>query len=288
MQKDRNPKMISPVVKRFMEIAYTVIGSAIIAISFNVFLLPNQIAPGGVSGISTIAKFQLGWEPAIVQWGLGIPLLIAGTYFLGKEFGLKSVLGTFLIPLFVYLTRDWKSATDEPLLGAIFGGISVGIGLGIVFLGKASTGGTDTLAQIVHKYTGLTLGKCIAFADGLVVLGAILSFEVEKGLYAMISLYVISQTIDVVQVGLSKSKTVMIITNYENEIRKSITEKINRGITRIEARGGYTDTERPVLMVVISQIEYSRLKDIVHEVDPSAFMIVMDAAEVVGIGFKRE
>lgn len=288
MQKDRNQKMISPAIKRLIEIANTVLGSAIIAIGFNVFLLPNQIAPGGVSGISTIAKFLLGWEPAVVQWSLGIPLLIAGTLVLGKDFGLKSVLGTLLIPFFVFLTRDWSPATHEPLLGAIFGGISVGIGLGIVFLGKASTGGTDILAQIVHKYTGLSLGNCIAVSDGLVVLGAILSFEVEKGLYAMISLYVISHTIDVVQVGLSKSKTVMVITNYEKEVRKAITEKINRGITRIEARGGYTEAERPVLMIVISQTEYIRLKGVIYEVDPSAFMIVMDAAEVVGIGFKRE
>ncbi|MDF2535090.1 MAG: YitT family protein [Bacillales bacterium] len=288
MSKDRNPKKISPVLKHIKEIANTVLGSAVIAVGFNVFLLPNQIAPGGVGGISTITKFLFDWEPALVQWGLGIPLLIAGAYFLGKDFGAKSILGTLLIPFFVYLTRSWNPVTHEPLLGAIFGGISVGIGLGIVFLGKASTGGTDTLAQIVHKYTGLSLGNCIALADGVVVILATLSFEVEKGLYAMISLYVISKTIDIVQVGLSRLKTVMVITNYENEIRKAITEKINRGITRFDARGGYTDTERPVLMVVISQTEYSRLKEVIYEVDPSAFMIVMDAAEVVGIGFKQD
>jgi uncharacterized membrane-anchored protein YitT (DUF2179 family) len=286
MNKRKNNQM-NPKLEAIFEYLNVLIGSAIIALSFNVFLLPNQIASGGVSGISTITLNVLGWEPAYVQWAFNIPLFIAGVILLGKQFGAKTLVGTIFLPFVVFLTKDIAPWTMDALLGALFGGIGVGLGLGIVFRGNASTGGTDLAAQIINKYTGLTLGTCVVLIDGLIVITAAIVFDIERGLYALIALYVTSKTIDLVQVGFGRSKTAMIITNKQEEVREGILNKIDRGVTKLSAYGGFTDNERPVLMCVVDQREFTKLKQLVKTVDPTAFVVVMDASEVLGEGFKR-
>lgn len=285
--KRRTPVELNPTVKTIIEYLHIIIGSAIIAIGFNVFLLPNEIASGGVSGISTILHGLLGWKPAFVQWALNIPLFIAGIVFLGRQFGLKTLVGTVFLPFVVFWTEHWEPWTMNPLLASIFGGITVGLGLGIVFRGKGSTGGTDLAAQIVHKYTGMTLGACVAMLDGMIVLSAALAFDIEKGLYAIIGLYVTSKTIDMVQLGLGRSKMVYIITNRQAEVRDAIYANVNRGVTKLPAYGGYTNEEKPIILVVVHQTEFTKLKEVVQMVDPRAFVIVSNAHEVLGEGFKR-
>jgi uncharacterized membrane-anchored protein YitT (DUF2179 family) len=285
--KRKRGTLPNPRLEKLLEIIFILSGSAIVAIAFNVFLLPNQVASGGVSGISTIVEDVFGWEPAYVQWSLNIPLFIAGVILLGKQFGLKTLIGTIFLPFIVFVTKDWEPWSQDPLLGALFGGIGVGLGLGIVFRGKASTGGTDLAAQIINKYTGFTLGTCVAIIDGLIVLSAAIVFDIERGLYALIALYVTSKTIDLVQVGFGRSKMAMIITDKQSEVRDGILNKIDRGVTKLSAYGGYTDNERPILMCVVDQTEFTKLKQLVKSIDPSAFVIVMDAAEVLGEGFKR-
>lgn len=260
-------------------------GSALVAISFNLFLLPNDVASGGVSGISTIMYALFHIEPAYVQWGLNIPLFIAGVLLLGKQFGIKTLIGTLFLPFIVFITRNVPPATEEPLLGALFGGIGVGLGLGLVFKGRASTGGTDLAAQIIHKYTGISLGISVAIIDGLIVLAAALVFNVEKGLYALIGLFVTSKTIDIVQVGFSRSKMVLVITNEEAHVKEAILNQMDRGVTKIEAQGGYTNDIRTMLLCVIHQSQFTKLKQLVKTVDPTAFVVVMDASEVLGEGF---
>lgn len=286
-KNQRNRKDPHPVMRIIFEYASVLLGSAIVAISFNIFLLPNEVASGGVSGISTILKGVFDWKPAFVQWAFNIPLFVLGVVLLGKNFGLKTAVGTIFLPLVVFLTEAWEPWTMNPLLGSLFGGIMVGLGLGIVFRGQASTGGTDLAAQIITKYTGLTLGTSVALMDGMVVLAAALVFDIEKGLYALIGLYVTTKTIDLVQVGFGRSKLVYIITNKQVEIRDAIYEEIDRGVTKLSATGGYTEAEKPMIMVVVHQTEFTRLKNLVKLIDPSAFVIVSDAAEVLGEGFKR-
>ncbi|KOO37391.1 YitT family protein [Priestia koreensis] len=274
-------------MEQLFEILYILVGSALVAIAFNLFLLPNRVASGGVSGISTIIDATLGWEPAYVQWALNIPLFIAGVIFLGRQFGAKTLIGTMFLPFVVYVTKHMEPATHDPLLGALFGGVGVGLGLGIVFRGKASTGGTDLAAQIIHKFTGLSLGLCVALIDGVIVLTAAIVFDLERGLYALIGLYVTSKTIDLVQVGVRRSKMALIITQKEEDVRKAVLNEIDRGVTRLSAMGGYTDTERPVLMVVIDQTEFTKLKQMIKAIDPTAFVIITDASDVLGEGFKQ-
>lgn len=277
----------SSVKNSVMEYVFVIVGAAVIAFGFNVFLFPNQVASGGVSGISTILHGMFGWNAGIVQYAFNIPLFIAGVLVLGKKFGIKSFIGTIALPFFVILTESWDPWTLNPLLGAIFGGIVVGLGIGLVFKGNASTGGTDLLAQIITKYTGLTLGTSVLFIDGLIAVSAAIVFDLEKGLYALIGLYVTTKTIDIVQLGFSQSKMVYIITQKETDVRDAIYKEINRGITRLPAFGGYTGEERPVLMVVVYQTEFTRLKQVLKTVDPHAFVIVSDAYEVLGEGFKK-
>jgi len=270
-----------------VEYVYVIVGAAVVAIGFNVFLLPNQVASGGVSGISTILHGLFGWNPGLVQYAFNIPLFLAGVIILGKKFGVKSFIGTITLPFIVLLTNHWEPWTDNPLLGALFGGIVVGLGIGLVFKGNASTGGTDLLAQIITKYTGLSLGTSVLLIDGIIAISAAIVFDLEKGLYALIGLYVTTKTIDIIQLGFSQSKMVYIITLKQDEVRDAIYAEIDRGVTKLPAIGGYTGEARPVLMVVVYQTEFTKLKQLIKNVDPSAFVIVSDAYEVLGEGFKR-
>ncbi|ARI79142.1 hypothetical protein HM131_06645 [Halobacillus mangrovi] len=286
MAKKYRREPMPPLMKHIIEYGLVILGSFFVALAFNVFLLPNNIASGGVAGISTITKGVFGWEPGIVQWVLNIPLFITGVLILGKNFGIKSFVGTLVLPMFVLLTSDLDAATPDPLLGAIFGGMGVGLGLGIVFRGRASTGGIDLAAQVLHKFTHLPLGISVAMLDGLIVLTSAVVFSLEEGLYALIGLFATSRTIDFVQVGFNTSKNVMIITECVDDVRDAIFEEIDRGVTVLSGAGGYTDRERRVVMCVVQQNEFIKLTQTVKMVDPGAFVVAMNATEVLGEGFK--
>ncbi|MCM2675683.1 YitT family protein [Alkalicoccobacillus plakortidis] len=268
---------------------YILAGSAIVAIAFNLFLLPNQIAPGGVSGISTIVFNLTGIEPAYIQWAFNIPLFVAGLLLLGGlSYGTKTLVGTLFLPFVVFLTRDWDVGFTDPLLGALFGGIGIGAGLGLAFRARASTGGTDLAAQILQKYTGLTSGLSVALIDGLVVISSAIVFGLELALYALISLFVTGKTIDLVQMGFGYAKIAYIISKDEENVRQHILRDIDRGVTKLSGYGGYTNEERPVLMCVVNQNEVTKLKEVVRLADPNAFVIVSNATEVLGEGFKNQ
>lgn len=269
-----------------IEYGYLVLGSIVVALTFNLFLNPNGIAPGGVSGFSTIIEYKFGIEAAITQWALNIPLFIAGLILLGKKFGAKTALGSVILPFFVYLTRDVNPLTNQLLLASVYGGVGIGIGLGLVFRGKASTGGTDLAAQIVHKYTGVSLGVAVLFMDGLVVFTSGIVFGPERAMYALISLYITSKTIDLVQLGLGYTKMAFIISDKKEKVGQAIIHDLKRGVTIINGTGGYTGNERQILIVVFQQKETTKLKELVKIVDSSAFVIVTDANEVLGLGFK--
>ncbi|MFH5187546.1 YitT family protein [Paenibacillus sp. TAB 01] len=275
-----------PLGRKVMEYVLLMIGSGLIALSFNLFLSPNQVASGGVSGISIIVQEVFGLEPALTQWALNIPLFILGTWVLGGQFGVKTAVGSVLLPLLILLTRGLPPLTDNLLLAGIYGGMLVGMGLGLVFRGRASTGGLDLAAQMIHRLTGLSLGLAVALLDGLVILTAGLVLSPEKAMYALIGLFVTSKTINVVQLGLSYSKVAFIISNEAERIRQAILVELDRGLTQLHATGGYTGEERLVLMAVVGQNEVTRLKELVKATDPEAFVILNDTNEVLGEGFK--
>ncbi|SEP81019.1 YitT family protein [Piscibacillus halophilus] len=269
----------------WQQLFYIIIGSAIVALSFNGFLLPNYIAAGGVSGISTITEYLFNLEPAYVIWGVNVPVLMLAFFLIGKGSALRSVAGSLVLPFFVFLTRNIEPISEEVILASIFGGLGVGIGLGIVYLGDASTGGTSLIAQMIYKYSSLSLGTSLAIIDGLIVLTAIIVFDVELGLFALIGLFMTSKSIDLVQTGFNRTKATLIVSGKHREVQQAIYDKVDRGVTRISAQGGFTEQDRPVLMCVVNQTEISKLKRTIKEADPEAFVIVMDSSEVLGRGF---
>ncbi|WP_253944691.1 YitT family protein [Paenibacillus sp. NEAU-GSW1] len=269
-------------------IAQIILGSIIVAISFNLFLVPNGIASGGVSGISILIQRMTGIMPAYTQWAFNIPLFLAGWWLLGRRFAISTAIGSVLLPLFVLISAHWPPPTDNALLAAIYGGIGVGLGLGLVFRGRGSTGGLDLAAQILHRYTGLPLGLAVACFDGCVIIGTGIVISPEVALYALIGLFVTSKTIDIVQTGLAVSKVAFIISDETEKLSHAILHDLDRGLTKLDAQGGYTGEGRRVLMVVVGQTEVAKLKQLVRAVDPGAFVIISDTAEVVGQGFKLE
>ena len=239
-----------------VDVLLIVLGSFITAVAFNLFLLPNRIASGGVSGLSIIIEAWFGIEPAFSQWLFNIPLFIAGVIFLGRQYGMRTLVGT------------------------------VGLGLGIVFRGRGSTGGLSIVAQLLQKYTGLSLSLCVMLTDGTVIVLAGFTLSIENALYALIGLYVTGKVIDAVEMGLGYTKVAYIISDKREEVTEVILRDLDRGLTELRGRGGYTGESRPVLMVVIGQSETSRLKTLVRSVDPGAFVVISNAQEVLGEGFK--
>ncbi|KQL45848.1 hypothetical protein AN963_12495 [Brevibacillus choshinensis] len=272
--------------RKALEYLMLIVGSLVLATSFNLFLNPNQIASGGVSGLSTILHNLFGFSPAIVQWACNIPLFLLGLKILDRHYSLKAAVGSIILPLCVMMTSHLQPLTTNPLLASIYGGIGVGLGIGIVFRGRGSTGGFAIASQILHKYSGLSLGACVAVFDGLVILFAGIVFDPEKALFALIALFVTSKTIDIVQMGWNTSKVAYIISNEIETLRETILYDLDRGLTLLDAAGGYTGDERKVLMAVVSQSEVSKLKIMVRSVDPDAFIILCPAQEVLGEGFR--
>lgn len=275
-------------VRHAVDITLIVIGSLITAVAFNMFMLPNQIASGGVAGLSVLAESWLGIEPAFTQWGLNIPLFILGVLILGKQYGVRSLLGSIVLPLFIFMTKDGPIPTTNPLLASIYGGIGVGLGLGLVFRGRGSTGGLTILAQIIQKITGLSFSMSVVLLDGTVITLAAFVLGMEQALYALIALFVTGRVINTLEVGFSNTKVAYIISDMTEEISTAILNDLDRGLTKLNAQGGYTGDQRTVLMVVVGQNEITRLKALVRSVDPGAFVIITEAHEVLGEGFKRE
>ena len=288
VKRRKGGRSLSPRAQSVWSIVQLLIGSVIVAISFNMFMVPNGIASGGISGVSILVQRMAGITPALTQWAINIPLFIVGLWLLGKRFAVKTALGSIILPLFVLLTDGWPSPTGNPLLAAIYGGIGVGLGLGLVFRGGASTGGVDLAAQILHRYTGLPLSLAIVCFDGCVIAAAGIIISPEIALYALIGLFVTSKTIDFVQSGLQLSKVAFIISDHSEAVAEAILNDLDRGLTRLDGHGGYTGAGRTVLMVVVGQNEVAKLKQLVRAIDPGAFVIISNTAEVLGQGFKLE
>jgi len=278
-------KQPSPQLDMLRSILLLLIGSFAIAVSFNLFLVPLGIAAGGVSGLSILLNRVSGISPAYIQWALNVPLFLLGLWLLGKRFALKTALGSFVLPLFVLLTSHWPAPTANALLAAIYGGIGVGFGLGLVFRGRGSTGGLDLAAQLLHRYTGIRLGLAVACFDGLVIAAAGIVIAPENALYALIGLFVTTKTIDFVQSGITLSKVAFIVTRRPDEMTQLVLRNLDRGLTQLDGRGGYTGEQRIILMVVVGRSEVAQLKQLVQQVDAGAFVIISDTTEVLGEGF---
>ena len=266
---------------------YIIVALACVVMAFNInyFFVGNKLAEGGVSGLSLIIHYLSNIDVSYLYFALNIPLIILAYIFLGKNFLLKTLFATFILSVFLKVFASFSEPLDDILLAAIFGGAINGIAIGIVFYAGGSTGGIDIIAKIINKYTGIPISRILLATDFIVLSIVAVIFGKVIFMYTLISLVISSKMIDIIQVGIYSAKGVTIITTKEDEIRKRIMEDTGRGITLIDAKGGYTQKEIGMLYCVVGQYQLIRVKTIVKEVDPSAFMIVADVHEVIGNGF---
>ncbi|MGT2933623.1 YitT family protein [Streptococcus catagoni] len=271
--------------RRVMDFLYVTIGSIITAVGFNTMFVHNNIASGGMVGISVVIKELFGISPSLFLMVSNIPLLLLCYFFLGKQTFVKTLYGSWIYPIAIRMTNFLPTLTHNQLLASIFGGIIVGIGLGMVFWGNSSTGGTGILTQILHKFSPLTLGVSMTIVDGISVILGLIALSADDVMYSTIGLLVIGYVIGIMENGFDSSKNVMIISNEYQAIREHITTVMDRGVTKIPIRGGYTTSDKVMLMAVVSTYELPALQEKILEIDEMAFLVVMPAAQVMGRGF---
>ncbi len=271
-------------------LAKVALGCAFFGVGFNLFLVPNKINLGGVSGMAMIVQALLGrGSIGLFSALLNVPLFILGVRALGKRFFVGSLAGMLFSSLFIDLFACLPVPKVEILLGSIYGGILSGLGLGIVFLAGASTGGTDIVGRLLRtRFRTASLGKLILASDIVVITcTGVVFHDVSKALYSAVPLYVSTFVMDQLIYGLDHSTVAYIISDRYREVLDAVSTRLDRGSTLIEATGGYTGAHKPVLMSVVRRKQVPQLKDIVRETDPNAFVILQDAHQVLGEGFKR-
>jgi len=267
------------------EYLLVIFGATLVALSYNVFLLPSKLAAGGISGVSTVLYELFGFSPAATQFVINIPIFIIGWLVLGKDFGGKTLVGTFWVPMMIGLTANIPITISDPFLGGLYGGIVLGVGLGIVYIGKGSTGGTASIAQILKKFTGKSSGYTQLVVDGVVVISSIFVFSFELTLFALMAIYISSKTIDFVQLRTSASKLIVIITEDEQKVTELIRSGIDRGLTKIRSVGGYSNQDKTLILCVAEQQEAVKLKGMLQQEIPESFVIFLNASEILGRGF---
>ncbi|MGY3766092.1 YitT family protein [Vagococcus vulneris] len=270
--------------KRPTDILLITIGSFGVALGFDVFLLPNKIVSGGINGLTIILHDTLNWNPSIVLFSSNIVLLVLCFLLLGKEVFSKSIYGSLAVPVFVSLLANVDIGVKEPILASIFGGIVIGTGVGIVYLGNGSTGGTSLLALIIQKFIPLRIGIILGICDGLVILCALFVFNVQTVLFALISLYLCSRMVDTVKTGPDFSKNLFIVSTQYEAIREALI-KLGCGVTYIPIEGGLNLEKNKMIMTVIHDDQFMEIKETVLEIDSEAFITIHSANEVMGRGF---
>ncbi|MBE7017138.1 MAG: YitT family protein [Ruminococcaceae bacterium] len=270
--------------------ALIIIGSALFAFSFNIFLQPAHINAGGVSGIGQLISHLSGFG-SVALWSfiLNVPLFLLGLKSIGKNFFIGSLAGMLLSSLFLSLSENIPAPDLEPLMRAVFGGAGIGAGLGLVFIGGASTGGSDIAARLLRPVLPeLPIGRLMLIIDIVIVAFTGIVFgDISRALYSAVCLYVSSLVIDSIIYGLDYSSMAIIVSERYEEIGRAINSRLDRGVTVLEGRGFYTGQEKNVLLSAMKKRQAAELKALVSEIDPDAFIILSDAHQVLGDGFKR-
>ncbi len=263
-------------------------GLILATLGYRLYLIPNNVAPGGFTGIGQIVNHLV---PAVgvglVNLLLNVPLFLVSLRSMGLGFGLRSLISSVALSLMLdYLPVP--AMTDDVLLSAVFGGVLCGAGFGLVLRGHATTGGSDMLASIVHRHVpALKVSVCLFATDATVVIASGFVFDASAAMYALISVFVMNVVIDQVLEGPGLARSHIIITNHGEKMAERILKELDRGVTAIEAKGMYSGEGRTMLLCVVSRLEAVRLRSIVYSVDPRAFVIVQNVHEALGEGFKE-
>ncbi len=266
-------------------------GTFIYSASVTIFTAPNKMAPGGITGISTLLHYTIGTPIGVMIFVLNIPLFLLSFKFINGKFLIKSIICTFMSSVFIDVLTflpKYDGSHGNMLLAALYGGVLSGVGLGLVFLRGSTTGGTDIASRLLKlKWPHVPMGRMMMTLDCCVILVSLFVFKsIDSGLYSMIQLFVSSRVIDAILYGSDNGKMVLVMSDKDEEIAKTITFELNRGITMLKGRGFYTGLDREVLLCVVRRPQTARLRAIVRNIDPSAFIIMCEAGDVIGEGFK--
>lgn len=283
--------------RTIIDYLYITIGSALTALSLVLFLNPAKLAPGGISGISTITYYLTGWNLGVIMLVLSVPVYLLGVLIFGKTYGIKTLVGSILLSLF---TMIWNNIFgNEGLLdyskdisfwlSALYGGISSGAGIGLVMRSGSNTGGTDILAQALAKYAHIAQGTALMIVDGFVIIGSAFIFGLESALYAVVVIILTSIIIDrfVMLMGTGYAKTIYIISPKLDEIGEYIIKELDRSGTIISAKGLFLKNENPMLMTVVPNQDVPRLMRAIKKIDSKAFTIIQETVHVLGEGYKN-
>lgn len=275
------------VTNKIKEILGTLLGSAILAIGVSLFLLPNQLSTGGFSGLATITYYFFNIPMGIATIVLNLPLFIIALYKLGIKFIGKTIIGTVSLSIFIDMFDKLPVLTNDKLLASIYGGIIIGLGTAIILKVGSSTGGTDLISNIARSYKPtIKMGNLITIIDAIIVAINTIAFgNIEIGLYSAIAIFLVGKVLDIVFEGVNFTKLLIIISDKSEEISSKIQE-IERGVTGLYGQGMHTETPKTVLICAAPRKDVGKVRQIAKEIDENSFIIISNAREVYGKGFK--
>lgn len=277
--------------KEVKEYSFIFLGIILVAIALEYFYIPNNIAAGGLTGLAiVITNYVPVLSPGPLVFIMDLFLYIIGFIFLGRNFGVKTIISGFSLAAIMTIIEKFFNPfaiTGDLMLAAVFGTLITAVGMGLVFNGNASTGGTDTIAKILNKYFHIDIGKSLLVVDFLITLLGAVTFGLDVGLYAMLAVIINGFAIDKVIEGFTVSKQITIISAKNNEIGKFIMDELERGCTYLNGIGGYSGDETQILCTVLGRKQFIKLKQHISKIDPKAFITVGEIHEVMGEGFKN-
>ncbi|MCM3713571.1 YitT family protein [Halalkalibacter oceani] len=275
--------------KKVKNSLFIILGSAILSFGLVYFNMENNLADGGFTGITLILYFVFQFNPAISNLLLNIPLFFIGWKILGRTTFIYTLIGTFSVSLFLELFQRVQlihiPLRDDMTLAALFAGVFIGVGLGIVFRYGGTTGGVDIIAKLGFRYLGWSMGKTMFMFDAAVITSSLIYLNYREAMYTLVAVFIAAKVIDFIQQGAYSAKASFIISDHSKAIAEAIAKEMDRGATLLKGKGSFTNSEREVLYCVVGRNELIRLKTLVEKIDPHAFVTVNDVQDVIGEGF---
>ncbi len=276
--------------RAIVDYLFILLGAFIQALALRLFLVPSDLVSGGISGLAQLINHYTNFPIGLIVLLGNIPLFVLGWQYLGgPRFAIRTILSIVAFSVFVdtlVLFLPGVALTDDMVLNTLYGGLLMGIGLGIVYRGRGTSGGTDILGRILNRHSGITISQAYLITDSLVVLGAGFIFGWSKALYGLVLIYVSGLAAEIALQGTNIIRTAMIVTSETEAVMHAIMHDLERGVTILSGTGGYTGEPRAVIYCTVSRMEINRLKILVHDIDPRAFMVIGQAQEALGEGFK--
>jgi uncharacterized membrane-anchored protein YitT (DUF2179 family) len=274
--------------KKILRAILITLGAILMATGLEIFLVPNKVIDGGVTGISIMLSHVTGLELGIFLFVLNLPFVYLGFKQMGKTFAISTVYGIFVLAVFTSLFHPIPAFTDDILLATLFGGMILGIGVGLVIRNGGALDGTEVLALVVSKRVPFSVGNIIMFINLFILGAAGFVYSWDRAMYSLLAYVIAVKALDTVVDGLEESKSVWIISDYADEIGEAINARLGRGVTYLKGRGAYSGDDKKVIFSIVTRLEESKLTTIVEDIDPAAFLAIADISEVRGGRFKKQ